>query len=142
MRAPCILEEGCAVSNFTFWDRTVMKLRSVVWLITLTFGTAAATPALAGHHGHNDDARDRPSDSTVYAEAPRDDGRDGRDGRVQTRDSARVSMDEAVGRVLSAYGGRVVAASSVSSGYRIRVLQDDGRVHTVFVDGYSGAMHE
>ena len=116
-----------------------MKLRSVVWLITLTFGTAAATPALAGHHGHNDDARDGPSDSNVYAEAPRGDGRD---GRAQTRDSVRVSMDDAVGRVLSAYGGRVVAASSVSSGYRIRVLQDDGRVHTVFVDGYSGAMHE
>ena len=58
--------------------------------------------------------------------------------------SSQLSLDEAAERVQSAFGGRVVAAqparASGREGFRIRVLLDDGRVITVFVDADSGAM--
>jgi uncharacterized membrane protein YkoI len=55
-----------------------------------------------------------------------------------------ISLDEAVRRVQSATGGRVVSASASKqggrAGYRIRVVVEDGRVMTYFVDAESGAM--
>lgn len=55
-----------------------------------------------------------------------------------------LSLEEAADRVQGTYGGRVVAAQAVRAGghegFRIRVLLDDGRVITVFVDADSGAM--
>ena len=58
--------------------------------------------------------------------------------------SSMLSLEEAADRVQGAYGGRVVAAQAVRAGghegFRIRVLLDDGRVITVFVDADSGAM--
>ena len=55
-----------------------------------------------------------------------------------------ISLDEAVRRVQSATGGRVVSASASKqggrAGYRIRVVVEDGRVMTFFVDAESGAM--
>lgn len=59
---------------------------------------------------------------------------------------AGMSLEEAADRVQSAYGGQVVAASPARNGgregYRVRVLLDDGRVITVFVDADSGAMRQ
>ena len=58
--------------------------------------------------------------------------------------SSMLSLEEAADRVQGAYGGRVVAAQPVRAGghegFRIRVLLDDGRVITVFVDADSRAM--
>ncbi len=55
-----------------------------------------------------------------------------------------ISLDEAVRRVQGATGGRVVSASVSKQGgrqgYRIRVVVDDGRVKTFFVDAETGAM--
>ena len=55
-----------------------------------------------------------------------------------------ISLDEAVRRVQGATGGRVVSASTSKqggrAGYRIRVVVEDGRVMTFFVDAESGAM--
>ena len=51
-----------------------------------------------------------------------------------------LTLDQAVARVRAAFGGRVVAATPVRGGYRIRVLLDGGRVKTVFVDAASGSI--
>lgn len=55
-----------------------------------------------------------------------------------------ISLDEAVRRVQGATGGRVVSASASKqggrAGYRVRVVVEDGRVMTFFVDAESGAM--
>ena len=60
--------------------------------------------------------------------------------------SSMLSLDEAADRVQGAFGGRVVAAQPVRAGgrdgFRVRVLLDDGRVITVFVDADSGAMRQ
>lgn len=57
-----------------------------------------------------------------------------------------MSLDEAADQVRGAYGGQVIAASPTRSGgregYRIRVILDDGRVITVFVDAETGAMRQ
>lgn len=57
-----------------------------------------------------------------------------------------LSLDEAADQVRGAFGGQVIAASSARAngreGYRIRVILDDGRVITVFVDAESGAMRQ
>jgi uncharacterized membrane protein YkoI len=57
-----------------------------------------------------------------------------------------VGLDEAVAMVQARFGGRVLAASSSirrgREGWRIRVMTEDGRVYTVFVDAASGAMSE
>ncbi len=59
---------------------------------------------------------------------------------------ARIGLDEAVAMVHGRYGGRILAASAGifrgRNGYRIRVMTEDGRVYTVFVDAQSGAMSE
>lgn len=116
-----------------------MNGRMMAMVVMLLIGAAGTMPAVAGHHGNDNQDNER-AQSRDGGEASSDGGRRGSDHAV------RVSMDEAVGQVLSAYGGQVVAASSVSNdrgvGYRIRVLQDGGRVRTVFVDANSGAIHE
>ena len=136
-----------------------MTMRNTALLLLVIGAVGATTPALAGHHGVDagiagSDLRDRHGDARgekfARDDSANDSAGDSAGGAVSPRqrsgDAVRVSMDDAVGRVLSAYGGRVVAASSVSSGqgmgYRIRVLQADGRVHTVFVDAATGAMRE
>lgn len=57
-----------------------------------------------------------------------------------------MSLDEAADQVRGAYGGQVIAASPARAGgregYRIRVILDDGRVITVFVDAETGAMRQ
>jgi uncharacterized membrane protein YkoI len=57
-----------------------------------------------------------------------------------------MSLEEAADQVRGAYGGQVIAASPARAGgregYRIRVILDDGRVITVFVDAESGAMRQ
>ena len=120
-----------------------MNGRMVALVVTLLIGAVGTMPAVAGRHGNNhQDSRNERAQSRDSGEVGTDNdgGRRGRDNAV------RVSMDEAVGQVLSAYGGQVVAASSVSDGrgvgYRIRVLQEGGRVRTVFVDANSGAIRE
>ena len=146
-----------------------MNMRSVALFVLLLAGVVGATPAVAGRHGNNspaDSRADSRADRIAYSRADsradsravdgaaaRDSGNDRRGDAVDSsggdgvaRLPVRVSMDDAVGRVLSAYGGRVVAASSIAGprgmGYRIRVLQVDGRVRTVLLDASSGAMHE
>lgn len=55
---------------------------------------------------------------------------------------ARVSLDQAVARVLSRYGGKVISAETRSRNgrvvHRIKLLSEDGRVRTVQVDGQTG----
>ena len=142
-----------------------MNMRSVALFVLLLAGVVGATPAVGGRHGNNSPADSRAGSGAgsiaysradsraVEGAAARDSGNDRRGDAVDSsggdgvaRLPVRVSMDDAVGRVLSAYGGRVVAASSVAGargmGYRIRVLQVDGRVRTVLVDASSGVMHE
>ena len=57
-----------------------------------------------------------------------------------------MSIEEAADQVRGAYGGQVIAASPARAGgregYRIRVILDDGRVITVFVDAESGTMRQ
>ena len=65
-------------------------------------------------------------------------------GAVILAAAGKISLDEAVRRVQGATGGRVVSATASTrggrSGYRIRVVVEDGRVKTFFVDAETGAM--
>lgn len=58
--------------------------------------------------------------------------------------AAQISLDDAVRRVKAQTGGRVVSATPAKkggrAGYRIRVVVDDGRVKTFFVDAETGSM--
>lgn len=121
--------------------------RKLPLVFALVLAATLSAPTYAGHHHNHDDGGDV-SDSVSDNVS----GNRGRDPDVRARNdeesqgAPRVSLDEAVSRVQSAYRGQVIAASATSSGghpgYRIRVLQDGGRVRTVFVDAASGAMRE
>lgn len=60
------------------------------------------------------------------------------------RAQPRVSMGEAMERVVRAFGGRVIQAQPATvnghEGYRIKVLTARGEVRVVYVDGESGEM--
>lgn len=49
-----------------------------------------------------------------------------------------VSREQAVAIAQQSYPGKIVKVQSDKQQYRIRVLQTDGRVITVVVDGQSG----
>jgi uncharacterized membrane protein YkoI len=52
----------------------------------------------------------------------------------------RLSLEQAVGRVRRATGGRVLDAREAGDGYRVKVLTRDGEVRVVYVDARSGEM--
>jgi len=61
---------------------------------------------------------------------------------VLSRDGERYTLDQAVTLVKQTYGGQVLKATSTERGgrrlYKIRVLTEDGHVHTFTVDARDG----
>ncbi|MFD2166205.1 PepSY domain-containing protein [Thalassotalea euphylliae] len=49
-----------------------------------------------------------------------------------------ISARQAASIVQSAYGGKVLKVQSSGKGYRVKLLKQDGRIISVFVDGKSG----
>lgn len=50
----------------------------------------------------------------------------------------KISSSQAANIVKSKYGGKILKVQSTSSGYRVKVLKNDGRISSVFVDGQTG----
>ena len=59
---------------------------------------------------------------------------------------AEVSLEQAIKKAKSKYGGKVLSAKQIESKgplvYKIKLLLPNGRVKTVFVDGSSGDVFE
>lgn len=53
-------------------------------------------------------------------------------------DKAQISREQAAALAQQRYPGKIVKVQTEQQRYRIRVLQADGRVVTVLVDGQSG----
>ncbi|WP_018691145.1 PepSY domain-containing protein [Algicola sagamiensis] len=55
---------------------------------------------------------------------------------------ADIDKTEAVKKVSQAYPGKIVRVQSTGDGFRIRIIQKDGRVITLFVDKKTGAIQK
>jgi uncharacterized membrane protein YkoI len=60
--------------------------------------------------------------------------------QAQEREQRRISLEQAIGAVQRATGGRVLDAKDLGDQYRIKVLTREGEVRTVRVDARSGEM--
>ena len=64
--------------------------------------------------------------------------RGGLDQRIAQADQARISSEQAASIAGTTTKGRVLDVTYANGVYRVRVLQDDGRVRTVRVDANTG----
>jgi uncharacterized membrane protein YkoI len=64
----------------------------------------------------------------------------------EARDPSTMSLNEAASRAQDRYGGQVLSVEPTERGdrrgWRVKVLLDDGRVKTLFVDQHSGAVRD
>ncbi len=86
---------------------------------------------------------DTPHADSFMREAPRGDrGGYGPSQRERGGDRPRVSLDQAVSKVRSQYGGKVIRAETRNvdgrSMHYVKILSAEGRVRTVRVDGRTG----
>jgi len=58
--------------------------------------------------------------------------------QVNKKRKKSISASEAANMVQSKFGGKILKVQPSSKGYRVKVLKDDGRIITVYVDGITG----
>jgi len=112
--------------------RPIRKTRRVVTaLAAASFGFAGAIaaqpPAPPGHSGGGGQSLVPPNTLT------------------QLPQRRQLTLGEAISIAQSRYPGRVVRAQTIQQGngavHEIRIIGNDGRVHTVTVDARTGAVH-
>ena len=106
----------------------IRKTRRVVTaLAAASFGCAAMAPAPPGHSGGGGQSLVPPNTLT------------------QLPQRRQLTLGEAISIAQSRYPGRVVRAQTIQQGngavHEIRIIGNDGRVHTVTVDARTGAVH-
>jgi len=69
----------------------------------------------------------------VHAEPRRDPG--AAQGQSSGKKAASLTPAEAAARARARYGGKVIKVQRKGNGYRVRLLQDSGRVITVTIKG-------
>tara|TARA_Y100000034_G_C6817623_1_gene367981 strand:+ start:696 stop:971 length:276 start_codon:yes stop_codon:yes gene_type:complete len=50
----------------------------------------------------------------------------------------KISAKQAANKVKRKYGGKVLKVSASGNGYRVKLIQPDGKIISVYVDGNSG----
>ncbi len=112
--------------------RTLLTLVASLALAAVTFGTGLAQAAERDHNRNDDRGRNHGDDRSRDREQDNDD----RGGSER-----RISLDEAMAQAEKRYKARAVHGEEKRQGdrivYRIRLLDQDGRVFEVSVDAGS-----
>jgi uncharacterized membrane protein YkoI len=101
--------------------KSTTKIIVLTWLLLLGSGVGYANPLLNGLRGQN--LPERPKLDTHFNASP-------------ARET--LTAREAVKIAERRYGGRAVGAKAIDTGrgtaYRVRILQDDGKIRNVVID--------
>lgn len=94
---------------------------------------AAGVIAEPGHQKKDKGGGNKKQGHRQGQQQERQRGEKQRNGDKQRDNGRRASAQQAAGEAQRRYGGRVLKVDPRGSGYQVRLLQDDGRVITVFI---------